>query len=55
MLKQKSEVNIVIPYLFNMIATQFQCAIKGFRSDNAKELALTAFLNQKGLYINIPV
>lgn len=47
MLKQKYNVNTVIPYFFNMIATQFQCAIKGLRFDNAKELALTAFFNQK--------
>lgn len=49
LLKHKSDVNIIIPYFFNMISTQFNCSIKSLRSDNAKELALTEFLNNKGV------
>lgn len=51
LLKQKSDVNTVIPYFFDMVHTQFQCKIKCLRSDNAKELQLTEFLNaQKVLH-----
>lgn len=49
LLKHKSDVSTIIPYFFNMVNTQFNCSIKSFRSDNAKELTLTEFLNKKGV------
>ena len=50
LLKHKSDVTSVIAYFFNMVVTQFNSTIKCFRSDNAKELALTNFLNEKGVF-----
>lgn len=47
--KRKSDAATVIPNLFNMIATQFNGKIKGFRSDNAKQLHLPKFFNEKGV------
>lgn len=38
-----------------MVATQFNTTIKTFRSNNAKELALTDFLNEKEFsYVDRP-
>ena len=48
-LKHKSDVNDIIPYFFNLVAAQFHATIKSLRSDNAKELMLTNFLNSKGV------
>lgn len=49
LLKYKSDVNFVIPSFLNMVATQVNCTITRFRSDNAKELALADSLNEKGV------
>ena len=47
LLEQKSDVITVIPRFFNMVETQFNCRIKGFKSENAKELAFTKFFSEK--------
>lgn len=49
MLQSKPGVTHLIARLFNMIDTQFQCKIKCFRSDNAKELAFSDFFHQRGV------
>ena len=49
LLKHKSEVASIIPYFFNLVATQFDRKIKCIRSDDAKELALSDFLTQHGV------
>ncbi|KAL5557118.1 hypothetical protein UlMin_039354 [Ulmus minor] len=49
LLKQKSDVGVIIPKFFNMVTTQFNANIKVFRSDNAPELAFTDFFNAKGV------
>lgn len=49
LLRHKSDATHIIPRFFNMIVNQFQVSIKIIRSDNAKELALTDFLQQKGI------
>ena len=49
LLKQKSEVSLIIPKFFNMVQTQFYKKIKEFMYDNAKELAFTDFFNDKGV------
>lgn len=38
LIRCKSEAQVVIPQIFQMILKQFQIHIKIFRSDNAKEL-----------------
>lgn len=53
LLKSKSDVTHVVPRFFNMIDTQFQCKIKCFRSDNAKELAFSDFFQSKGRLTSI--
>lgn len=47
LLKWKCDATLIISYFFNMVATQFNSIIKCLRSDNAKELTLTEFLNEK--------
>ena len=39
----------VIPYFFNLVTNQFDRKIKCIKSNNAKELAFTEFLNQQGV------
>lgn len=39
----------IIPRVYNMALTQFGKKVKGFRSDNAKELAFTSFFHEKGI------
>ena len=43
MLKQKSDVKLVIPQYFKLIETQYGKTIKQVRSDNAPELMFTYF------------
>ena len=49
MLKHKSDAAVAIK-CFNTVETQFSKKIKGFRSDNAKELDLTSFFGDKGVF-----
>lgn len=49
LLKNKSDVRIIIPRFFNMVMTQFDKRIKVFRSDNAPELAFTDFFHEQGV------
>ena len=51
MLKHKSDAAVAIPNFFNMVETHFPKKIKGFRSDNAKELDLTSFFGDKGVFL----
>lgn len=44
LLKQNSELLLIIPKSFKMVLTQFDKKVKQLRSDNAKELAFTDFL-----------
>nr|KYP43047.1 Retrovirus-related Pol polyprotein from transposon TNT 1-94 [Cajanus cajan]KYP69794.1 Retrovirus-related Pol polyprotein from transposon TNT 1-94 [Cajanus cajan] len=48
LLRTKAEATSAIKSFFSLIQTQFGVTIKQFRSDNAKELALTEFLKEKG-------
>lgn len=48
LLKQKSDAAAAIIKFFTMIKTQFGKTIKCLRSDNARELALTDFLQAQG-------
>lgn len=48
LLKNKSEATIQIQNFFAYVQTQFNKTIKCLRSDNAKELALTSFLQEHG-------
>ena len=59
LLKNKLDVASIFPYFFAMVETQFHRKIKCIRSDNAKELNLTEFLNHHGTlhqfsYANTP-
>ncbi|XP_062093439.1 uncharacterized protein LOC133799439 [Humulus lupulus] len=49
MLKAKSDVQVIIPQFFSLIATQFSATIKVVRCDNAKELNLTSFYVTRGI------
>ena len=49
MLKTKSEVQTIIPQIFNLVSTQYSTIIKGIRTDNAKEFNLTTFYASKGI------
>lgn len=48
LVRQKADAQIVIPKFFQMVQTQFGTNIKGFKSDNEKELAFTEFFEAKG-------
>ena len=41
--------HLLFPIFFTMVENQFDSKIKCLRSDNAKELVLTDFLNQRGV------
>lgn len=49
MLKNKSDVQHIFSFFYQMITTQFGVKIKGVRSDNAPELNFTTFFNQNGI------
>jgi len=49
MLKQKSDVKLVIPQFFKLIETQHGKRIKQMRSDNAPEFKFTDFFKEKGV------
>ena len=49
LLSSKSEATNHVINFFAFVETQFGRAIKQFRSNNAKELALTKFLQAKGV------
>lgn len=48
LLQSKSEATACIKQFFALVETQFHLVIKQIRTDNAKELALTQFLAEKG-------
>ena len=45
----KSEVSSILMHFITLVETQFGKTIKKIRSDNAKELALSEFLQGKGI------
>lgn len=47
MLKAKSDVQTIFPVFYRMVYTQFGFSIKGVRSNNALELILVSFFEQK--------
>ena len=49
MLKTKAAVTDVLRKFILSVETQFHKVVKQVRSDNAKELALTDFLQSKGI------
>lgn len=49
LLKQKSDVCTIIPRFLALVATQFNCKIKVFRSDNAPELSFTDLFADHGI------
>jgi len=55
LLTHKSEAASAIKQFFQKVKTQFGATIKCLRSDNAKELALTEFQQNKKLFVNFLV
>lgn len=49
LLGNKSDASNVVSRFYAMVETQFQRRIKVFRTDNAKELAITDLCNTKGI------
>lgn len=47
LMRQKSNVEFIIPKFFTLIETQFQKVIKSFRSDNAQELKFIDYFNKE--------
>lgn len=45
-LKNKSDATAAIPLFFKMVTKQFNSHIKTLRSDNARELLITNFLDE---------
>lgn len=54
LMKQKSEATQLLKKFVAFAQTQFNRTIKAIRSDNAKELALTEFLQELGIHHQFP-
>lgn len=49
MLKQKSDIQLIIPKFYAYIQTRFNKVIKAFRTDNTKELVFKEFFKENGI------